>query len=331
MSDIEHSLEQLLSKASTRPVPDPVDAVAAREAVRTEWQAVTARHRSRKRVLRFAVAATVLIGIFSLFNTFRVVDIDAVSVASIQKSFGSIYVLGKQSRLILANDLAAVHAGQTIVTGDDGGIALAWGKGGSVRLDSDTEIEFRNDRTVFLRSGRIYFDSRPSELVAGSGAGGVDEFRIETDYGVVSHVGTQFMTQVEADELRVSVREGQVDIAGRYYPHTATRGKQILFSGRQRPTELSFPGYGAAWEWVSRASPAIDVDGKSVHTFLAWVGRELGMSVAYSDAAVEQVARQAKLEGRVDTNPADALRMRMLTAALDWRVEEGVIYVGNSH
>ena len=125
MSDIEQSLEQLLSKASPRPVPDPADAAAARQAVRTEWQAVSGKHQSRKRMFRFAVAATVLIGVFSLFNGFRVPDIDVVRVASIQKSFGSIYVLGEQSRLTLADDLAVIHAGQTIVTGDDGGIALA--------------------------------------------------------------------------------------------------------------------------------------------------------------------------------------------------------------
>ena len=186
MSDIEQSLEQLLSNASPRTVPDAADTAAARDVVRTEWRAVSGKHRSRKRMVRFAVAATVLIGVFSLFNGFRVPDIDVVRVASIQKSFGSIYVLGKQSQLTLANNLAAIHAGQTIVTGDDGGIALAWGNGGSVRLDSDTAVEFRNDRTVFLRSGRIYFDSTPSKLVAGISAGGVDAFRIETDYGANS-------------------------------------------------------------------------------------------------------------------------------------------------
>ena len=57
------------------------------------------------------------------------------------------------------------------MTGDDAGIALAWAGGGSVRLDRDSAVEFRDDNTVFLRSGQIYFDSTPSTLVAGTSVG----------------------------------------------------------------------------------------------------------------------------------------------------------------
>ncbi len=332
MSDIDESLEQLLSKASPRPVPDSADAATAREAVRMEWLAVSGRNRSRKRMINFAVAATVLISAFSLFNVFRMPDVDIVRVASIQKSIGSIYLLGDQSELIRADDLATIHAGQIIVTGDDAGIALAWGNGGSVRLDSNTVVEFRNDSTVFLRSGQIYFDSMPAGLVTDLVVSDVGSFEIETDYGVVSHVGTQFMTQVESGELRVSVREGQVDVAGQYYPHLVSQGEQVLFSGQRRPAVFSINAYGDAWDWVGRTAPMVDVEGKSVHAFLSWVGRELGMTVEYEDDKVEQVAHQAILKDRIDTQqPAEALRLRMLTAALDWQFVEGVIYVSNSN
>jgi len=329
MSDIDDSVGQLLSNASPRPVPNKTAASVAREAVRAEWRAVSGKHRSRKRLVRYAMAATILIGVFSLFNVFRVPSVEIVRVASIQKSFGSIYVLGEQSELTLANNLTAIYSGQTIVTGNDAGMSLSWAKGASVRLDRDTKIEFSDDDTVYLWSGQIYFDSVPSGLIAGYSAGAVESFQIETEHGVVSHVGTQFMTQVNSSGLTVSVREGQVDIAGQYYPYAATRGEQVVFSGRQRPVVLSVPGYGVMWDWVSHASPTIDVDGKSVHAFLTWVGRELGMSIEYANGAVEAVAREALLEGHVDKDPAEALRLRMLTAALDWRYVEGVIYVSN--
>ena len=68
-----------------------------------------------------------------------------------------------------------------------------------------------------------------------------------------------------------------------------------------------------------------------MHVFLDWVGRELGMRVEYGDAAIEDTARDAIMKGRIDTPPAEALRMRMLTAALDWSMTEGVIYVRRSH
>lgn len=331
MSDIDETLEQLLSKASPRPQPDAAAADAARMAVRAEWRVVTGRHRTRKKMINFAVAATVLIAVFSLFNSFRPVDPAPLKVATIQKSFGSIFVLGEQSELTRADDLAAIHEGQTIVTGEDAGIALAWGGGGSVRLDKNTEVVFNSDTSVFLRTGRLYYDSTPSALIAGIDSGGIARFEIDTEFGLVKHVGTQFMTEIESDELRVSVREGLVDVAGRYYPHTASRGEQVVFTGRQRPVVLNVPSYGDAWEWVTHTSPAVVVDGLSVHVFLDWVGRELGMRVEYGDAAIEDTARDAIMKGRIDTPPAEALRMRMLTAALDWSMTEGVIYVRRSH
>jgi len=328
MSDIDQSLEQLLSEASPRPVPHSADMSAARDAVRAEWQAVSGKHRSRRRMLRFAVAATVLIGVFSIFNQFRAPELNIIRVAAIQKSVGSIYVLGEQSELTLAGDLKAIHVGQTIVTGNDATIALAWGRGGSLRLDNNTQVEFRDDDSVYLKSGRIYFDSMPSELSAGISGGGIAFFEIETDFGLVSHVGTQFMTQVEAGELKVSVREGQVDVAGEFFDYRAESGEQVRFMGSQRPMVGNFPEYGPAWDWIGISSPSINLSGKSVYEFLEWAGRELGREIVFSTAAIEQEVKTVKLVGDINTAPADALRLRMATTDIEWRFEEGAIYVG---
>lgn len=330
MSDTDRSLEELLGRASPRPVPNLADAAAVREAVRAEWHSVSGKHRSRKRLLRFAVAATILVSVFSIFNSYRVPDPGVVQVASIQKRFGTIYVLGKQSQLTPADDLAAIHAGQIIVTGDDAGIALSWGLGGSVRMNKGTKIEFIDENTVRLWSGQVYFDSEPSGLVAGNSRGGVDSFEIETEHGLVSHVGTQFMTEVESDEISVSVREGRVDVAGKYYPYTVEKGEQVTFRGRERPVAFSFPEYGAAWDWVGHTSPSINVDGRSVYEFLHWAGRELGREIIFSSDSVRQNAMDEIFHGDVNTAPADALSMRMATTDIEWRYDEGAIYVGEA-
>ena len=137
------------------------------------------------------------------------------------------------------------------------------------------------------------------------------------------------MTQVDDDELRVSVREGQVAVEGQYFSHTALRGEQVVFSGRQRPIVLNVAGYGSAWKWISRTSPPVDVEDRTIHEFLTWVGRELGRDIKYT-GETEQDARRDTLKGIVNTEPAEALRMRMMTTAFDWRYEEGTIYVSNS-
>ena len=93
----DDGLEELLKKASPRPVPSRQDEDAVRRAVKAEWQSVTGRHRSRQRVIRYAVAATVVLSVFAMFSLFREQPETAVQVASIEKSFGSIYLLGGQS------------------------------------------------------------------------------------------------------------------------------------------------------------------------------------------------------------------------------------------
>lgn len=337
MSDFEYStgvasddaLEKLLKQASPRPAPSRSDEAAVRQAVRAEWQNVSRRHRSRRRVVSFAIAASVLIGVFAAFNLFRMPIVEAVEVASIEKSFGSIYLLGESSELRETRDLASVLSGQTIVTGSEAGIGLAWGNGGSMRMDENTRVEFVNDETVYLQSGRIYFDSRTSPLIAGIGGGDAAQFVVHTDLGNIAHIGTQFMAGVDAGTLTVSVREGRVAVDGDYHSHVASSGEQLTLTGRQRPTVLSISRYGDSWEWVSQTSPPADVDGKTLHEFLLWACRELGLEIQWEGEA-EQVARDAILRGRIDTAPAEALRQRLATAALEWHIEEGVIYVGEN-
>ena len=123
MSKVDQSLEHLLSKASPRPVPNEVDIVAAREAVKADWQVISGKRRTRRKLIQYATAATVLISVFALFNVLRAPNEDFIRVASIQRSFGSVYVLSEQSKLTRADTLSTVYAGQTIITGSDAGMA----------------------------------------------------------------------------------------------------------------------------------------------------------------------------------------------------------------
>ncbi|MBT8102359.1 MAG: FecR family protein [Gammaproteobacteria bacterium] len=323
----DDALEQLLRRASPRPMPPQADEASVREAVRTEWRKVSSKHRTRRRMASLAVAATVVLGVFAAFNLLRVPGVEAVQVAAIEKSIGSIYLLGDSSELRETRDLSSVLSGQTIVTGDQAGIALAWGAGGSMRMDENTRLEFIDNETVYLKAGRIYFDSRPSSLIAG--VADAERLVVRTDHGEVAHLGTQFVTGVDDRALTVSVREGQVSIDGQYHRHVASSGEQVTFSGRQRPTVLSISRAGEGWNWVSQMSPSPDVDGKPLYEFLLWACRELGLEIHWEGQA-EQVAHAAILKGSIDSEPAEAMRLRLASADLEWRINDGVIYVSDN-
>ena len=322
----QNSTEDLLRRASPRPLPSPEVEAVVRTAVQSEWRELTVRRRTRRRLAQYAIAATVLVGVFATFNTFRTPVADVVRVAAIEKSFGSVYLLGEQAELRPTEDLANILSGQTIVTGSDAGLALAWGGGGSLRVDANTRIEFADNKSVFVESGRIYFDSQSTSLVAGIDAGGSPDFVLQTPNGTVQHVGTQFMTAIDGDTLVVSVREGSVLVDGSFHEHTATSGQQVSLIGQQRPSVLSIDRAGTAWDWVGRTTPAADVDGKTLYEFLTWACREMGLELKFKGTA-EEVAHEAVLRGRIDTAPADAVRLRLATADLHSRIEGGVIYI----
>ncbi len=326
----DDALEKLLSHASPRPVPSAADKAAVREVLHAEWRAVSGRRQARRRTLGFAIAATLVVSVFSLFNLFRAPVAEPVEVATIEKSFGAVYLLHDSSGLQETGTLLDVQSGQTIVTGNAAGIALAWGQGGSMRMDEHTRVRFMDEGSVYLEAGRVYFDSAPSALIGGVTSADSGDFVVATEFGEVSHMGTQFMTEVNDGQLRVSVREGQVAVDGRYHRRVASSGQQVIVSGRQQPTVLSLGAHARDWSWVARTSPPADVDGRSIYEFLQWVNRETGLKPRFAGQS-EQVARAELLKGRIDAEPLEALPRWMATTALGFDIDEseGVIYVSD--
>lgn len=326
MSDHD-ALDDLLRHAEPRPVPAPDGLAAAKAAVRQDWLDVTQRRSVRRRMLGIAIAATVVLAAFVAVKTGPGPVAPPIRVATIEKSFGPVYLLGEQAELSPTGDLSRIVSGQTIVTGHEAGLALAWANGGSVRIDQGTRVRFVDDRSVYVEEGRVYFDSRQT-LVAGINGGDVPVFVMHTDHGALQHDGTQYMAQVDPTSLVVSVREGSVTIDSRFFEQSVAAGQQATVSGPQRPAVLSIRRSGPAWDWVSRTTPPADIDGKTLYEFLMWVSREMGLELQFEGQA-EAVAHEAVLRGTVDTEPADALRLRVATAALSWRIEGDSIYISD--
>lgn len=201
----DEAIEALLRKAPPRPAPSDEAMADVRDAVHSEWQAVSGRRRTRRRMVSLAAAATVILAVAATVNVLRVPSALSVPVATIDKTSGSIYLLGEQSELRETQDLAELTAGQTLVTGPDSGVGIAWNNGGSLRIDEDTRVEFASPDEIVLRSGRVYFDSQPTLLQAGITQSSIASFAIRTEQGVVRHVGTQFMTGINGGALTLSL------------------------------------------------------------------------------------------------------------------------------
>jgi len=317
----EDPVEAILKKAGRRLAPPIEDEREIREAVRGEWLALIDQRRMRQRGMGFAVAAILIVAATALFTMLPQDRADPYPIASIDKSAGTIYLLVENSALVELPGAATVYAGQVIQTGPDGSLGLGWGRGGSLRIDRDTRIEFIDRDTVFLHRGRVYFDSR-----AGTGS---SRLAMDTELGSVAHLGTQYMASVDMQELVVSVREGRVHVDGRYHARTAEAGKQVRLRGTARPVVVDLPSHGEPWSWTEALSPGIDLDNRSAYEFLEWVGRETGHKVVFESADAERLATHTLLVGSVEADPRTELRLRMMTTDLEYAFDsgEGTIHI----
>jgi hypothetical protein len=277
--------------------------------------------------LSLAAAATVLLAVAGTLYLLRFPGVAPVAVATIERSIGSLYLLGERSELTQAGEPSILTTGQTIVTGPASGTAMRLHQGGQLRLDANTRVDFVADDAVFLRSGQLYFDSQASPLSDAPNPAAASRFVVRTAQGTVSHAGTQFMTAQDGQMLTVSVREGEVHVDGDYYDGSASAGRRLTLEGRNRPVLTSVPVAGGAWSWVESIAPPARVENPSVYQFLSWVARETGLRLRFVTPEAERIARRDKLIGRVDAAPRDALRLWMSTVDLDWHIVGDAIVI----
>ena len=320
----DEAFADLFSKASRRPAPPEADEALIRKAVHAEWQNTSGRHVRRRRVTSFALAASVLLAVFATLNLVRdpAVDVSDLQLATIDKQFGDIKV---NSHIANAMRMAAIEGGDAVATGSESGLALGWHDGGSLRIDQNTIVVFEAENQIYLQQGRVYFDSEAGPLSSQPAKTGVVDFSIRTDHGVLRHLGTQYMTEVDSDELVISVREGRVSIDGKVSA-TASAGQQFAINGSG---ELSIDETNGVddWEWVEKSSPAVNLDGRLVADALEWVSRESGRTIQYESSAAEMLARTETLHGDFDFEPSRALELFMMTVDLKARPDGNVIVV----
>lgn len=326
----ERALKELLGKAEPRPTPPQQDEQLIRRAVRAEWDKVTTRRTRNRRLMNFALAASVLLAVFVSLSMLRgPVDGGLQQVASIEKQFGIIKVLSNGQPSSTANAISVIGSRQSIETGDQSGLTLAWNDGGSLRLDQNTRVEFESDSEIYLRSGRIYFDSMPSGIPSVRTDPDNAKLTIRTDTGTVRHYGTQFITQTDGHELNVLVREGSVTVEAMSVNEMATVGQKLTVT-RNGQTSVHVVGIsGGDWQWIEKTSPSFTLDNRPIIEFLTWVSRETGQPLRLSKDA-EEIVNTKELRGVVDMEPSRALRTYMQTIAVDWRIEDGVIVIGGS-
>lgn len=288
----EDALGRLIARAGRRAEPPELLEAHVRAAVHAEWQRVTDARRKRNYMIAAAaaVAAFAAVGLGTL--ALKPEPVAATAVGQIVRASGEVQVTtpdARATRIGAAPFEEIVRVGDVLSTGASSGINLALQHDVSVRLAPATRLEWLEPLRVRLLAGAIYVDSPRANAAA--------KFVIDTDYGEITHVGTQYLVSLGTGEMTVRVREGVVllDASGAREVAQASEEIRVDTTGQVRRTPIY--AYGPTWDWVEALAADFDVANKSVFEFLTWVSRETGRPVDFADPALRLEAQSAVLKG----------------------------------
>ncbi len=318
-------LEAILRRAEPRPRPSEAARERAFEALHATWSRRVAHRRRRRAVTGVAAAALVASAAALLWIEPPPPTAAPVVVTLVRSSGGALEVNGVSVPASAAPEAAGtLVAGDRLATAPGTRAALAWGNG-SLRLDEATRIELGGGNTLQLSAGALYFDSTPW------GHAGAEASRIvvETHFGRIVHAGTQFQAALRGDQLRVSVREGEVRIEGDRLDVGIAAGEAIWYAADGRFERRMVAAYDAGWAWTAEIAPLEDFTGRTTADVLDWVARETGFAVRYGSDRARQLA-DSEARGIEALEPLPALRTLPVMTSLTLTVDDGIIRVDST-
>ena len=324
----EEAVQGLLREMAPEAVPSAGVRERIRHAVATEWRATLAANRTRTRrdwhrpALALALAASlgvvaVALGIFQLSP-----PTPAPSVATLVRLSGPVEVgVDADWQPVAAGQ--PLRVGQQLVTGPHGKAALALSRGATLRLDTDTRIAMASIDRVVVKRGAVYLDAgnRPA-----AGAG----LQIDSAFGRTRHLGTQYEVRVSPAEMRVSVREGRVELSGtaRSPSAVAQAGEQLVIGSSGTVARRAVDRRDARWNWIADVTPPFAIEDRRLAEFLTWVCRETGRELVFTSPEIEATTQSIILRGSVaGLSPDEALAAVMATTNLSYSDDGGRLVI----
>ena len=315
----EQLLARLLREAGGRAMPpaDVTQRVHAR--TRQAWQLQQQGRGRRNRWL--ALAASVVLALtLTWWLLPSATDSGVGQIVSVEH--GALLQGDSNSVTMVARQ--EVRTGDTLVSGEQGYVEIQTAGGTRVLLASDTRLHWTRPGRLTLLRGELYIDTHGSN-------GKSAPLAIETAFGTVHHLGTQYRVSVAGDRLRVAVRSGEVVVETLSGRGRASRAEMLTVDAYGTIASSPAAPSGEGWNWIDKRTAAISINGRSVHAVLSDIAQQNGLQLSFADAAAEGVARRFKLHGPVLTLPAaEALDVILATTTLHAQIDSERLYVSGS-
>jgi len=300
------TLGALLRAAGKREAPPADFARELRAALQDEWQAGVEQRRQRRRAWQFGGAAAAAVAVMGVAVSLWLATPDDIAVARIVQVEGDAV-----SPTAAISDLLP---GARVATGAGSRVALVLAGGVAVRLDEDTEVRVDRADSLAVSRGAVYIDADTKGASA--------PLQVQTPYGSVRHLGTQYEVRLLDDALSVSVREGRIALDRDDASLQGSAGERLLVSSAGNVQRGRIATDAPAWDWIAGVTPPFEIDNRPLPEFLAWAGRELGREVVFATPAAEAQAGQVVLRGSVaGLTPDQAVDAVLVSTTL--RAERG--------
>jgi ferric-dicitrate binding protein FerR (iron transport regulator) len=297
--DDQPSIAKLLEQAGRRPQPPAQLRQIVFESTLAAWQQSLQQRRRVRQSWWLAIAASLgamMLGLLWIANDQRPVSL----VAALPTGVGE-----------------AVRVGQLLrIQGSKGRVFTTVG-GETVRVAVGTELVFVAPDRMQLLAGRLYVQSEFRDSMVGDSVH--LHLKIETRFGSVQHVGTQYSVEIGRERLQVSVRDGRVSVATRPGKVDVSRGQRLLVGADAREVERqSIPTYGAHWAWAEALAPPLQIDGRLLLDVLQDIALETGRRLEFADEEIRMACMQIRLNGPFLDMPAtDRLFAVLVTTGLE--------------
>ncbi len=303
-SRVYHQVQEEWRKSTVQPNSDKVY-----RNVRKSWRRNALRGAMFRWMAPAGVAATVVIATI-LISSPEPVPLRVAATVSHVVGPGSSFLKGMP-----------VHEGEIISTGPDEGLSLLLARSESLRIDENTRIRLDAADRFTLLGGRIYADT--GQFVYRDGG-----LQIDTEFGVVTDVGTQFSVAAGAELLDIAVREGRVDVQNKAETFAARMGERLTLSQGEGASVSALDTHDVYWDWVVDLTPAFDMSNKSLLDFLKWAARETGRELQFENNESRMFAMRTDVHGTTEgLTPDEALEAILATTTVNYRIEVDKIII----
>ena len=307
-----------------QPRPAAVDAARAarvRPAVHAAWKETAGGTRNRKRWVALAAAAVlVFASALTLVNWLRERGAPQVAAPIASTLFVTSEVVFEHDSQALAGRVGDELRPGTRIATHGGRTAIVLANGVELRLDSNTEISLDTERSMSLASGALYLDSSHR-------TGSPETVAIVARGTVIRDIGTRYEVRLSDRELRVRVRDGRVEVLSAFGMREADRGGQLMVTSSGILAGRA-PTSGADWDWIVRATPPPQLEGRPLPEFLAWAEREGGRTIRFADPALERANAATIVYGAIERlTVEEALDVVLPSCGLARRTDGDIITI----